>query len=121
MIAKFWYSYCKNKGHACEADAGAESEQCCLASAWNHHAFKSSIKIETYVIQLHQNNDNNLKRIEDGGGGGLRNGLSSISHHKIVAGEERQDFSCDLIRCLFPFSFTYKRLLHNLICHPQLN
>jgi len=48
-------------------------------------------KKESYVnvIQLHQNNNDFWTLEEDGHGGGLRNGLSSISHHKIVAGEER--------------------------------
>jgi hypothetical protein len=49
-------------------------------------------KKESYVnvIQLHQNNNNDFWTLqEDGDGGGLRNGLSSINHHKIVAGEER--------------------------------
>jgi hypothetical protein len=49
-------------------------------------------KKESYVnfTQLHKNNNNDFWTLEeDGHGGGLRNGLSSINHHKIVAGEER--------------------------------
>lgn len=44
--------------------------------------------------------------------GGLRDGLSSISDHKIVAGEEGENFTRELIRCLL--LFTDKGLLHNL-------
>lgn len=49
-----------------------------------------------------------------GGYNYIRNGLSSIYHDKIVASEERKDFSSHLVRRGVFNSFFYKGLLHNL-------
>lgn len=75
------------------------------------------LMLKLYMFSVKINNKRNklsAKKHMRLGFGGLRYGISSIQHNKVLACEKRENFSCHLSRSSTHPAFPYECFLYNL-------